>query len=223
MEFVIEKENLGQAAFTKTSLAIYDFLVLQLICRFAWRCPNERVLAAYRRHLSANHLETGVGTGYFPDHAQFPSAAPRVALLDLNANCLERTARRIERYQPDVYQANLLAPIALSARRFDSIAMNYVLHCLPGALPEKGRAIGHLAALLNPGGVLFGATLLQGDVPRSLGARMLMHALNARRTLCNAGDTKAGLVSALEQHLTQVQVEIVGCVALFSGRARGAA
>ena len=70
----------GEAAFTRTGLALYDLLVLRGLCRWVWRCPNERILAAYRRHLSNNHLEVGVGTGYFLDRARFSDAAPRVAL-----------------------------------------------------------------------------------------------------------------------------------------------
>ena len=52
----------GQAAFTRTGLALYDLVVLHGLCRWVWRCPNERILAAYRQHLSSNHLEVGVGT-----------------------------------------------------------------------------------------------------------------------------------------------------------------
>jgi len=69
----------GQAAFTRTGLALYDLLVLRGLCTWVWRCPNKRILAAYRQHLSNNHLEVGVGTGYFLDHARFSDAAPRVA------------------------------------------------------------------------------------------------------------------------------------------------
>jgi hypothetical protein len=76
----------GQAAFTPSGLALYDLLILRALCPWLWRCPNERILAAYRRHLSGNHLEVGVGTGYFLDHARFSNAVPRVALLDLNVH-----------------------------------------------------------------------------------------------------------------------------------------
>ena len=210
--------NHGQAAFNRGNLALYDMAVLHLICRFAWGCPNGRILQAYREHASTNHLDVGVGTGYFLDHAQFPSATPRIALLDLNADCLAVTARRIARYRPEVYQANLLEPIAARMPAFDSIGMNYVLHCLPGGFPAKGRAIGHLAALLNPGGVLFGATLLQEGVPRNALARVLMRRFNADHTLHNDGDSLEGLRAALEAHLRGVRIEIVGSVALFSGR-----
>jgi SAM-dependent methyltransferase len=208
----------GQAAFTRTGLALYDLLVLRGVCPWVWRCPNERIHAAYRQHLSNNHLEVGVGTGYFLDRARFSDAAPRVALLDLNTHCLARTARRIARYHPEIYRADVLQPIVLDVRRFDSIALNYVVHCLPASWPDKGVVFEHLKTLLNPGGTLFGATLVQGDVPQTAAAAGLMRWFNARGTLHNQADTRIRLVEGLEQHLNDVQVEQVGCVALFSGR-----
>jgi SAM-dependent methyltransferase len=209
----------GQAAFTRTGLALYDLLVLRGLCRWVWRCPNERILAAYRRHLSNNHLEVGVGTGYFLDHARFSNASPRIALLDLNTHCLARTVRRIARYRPETYRADVLRPIVLDVRPFESIALNYVVHCLPASWPGKAVVFEHLVTLLKPGGTLFGATLVQGDVPRSAAAVGLMRWFNARGTLNNQTDTQAGLVQGLEQHLRDVRVELVGCVALFSGKA----
>jgi hypothetical protein len=35
----------GQAAFTRTGLALYDLLVLRGLCPWVWRCPNKRILA----------------------------------------------------------------------------------------------------------------------------------------------------------------------------------
>jgi SAM-dependent methyltransferase len=208
----------GQAAFTQTGLALYDLLILRGLCPWVWRCPNERILATYRHHLSDNHLEVGVGTGYFLDRARFLGAAPRVALLDLNPHCLARTARRIARYHPEVYQADVLQPMDLGVRRFDSVAMNYVVHCLPVSWPHKGAVFAHLKTLLNPGGTLFGATLVQDELAPGTVASGLMRWFNARGTLHNLADTRARLVEGLEQHFDTVRVEQVGCVALFSGR-----
>jgi len=109
----------------------------------------------------------GGDRGYFLDHARFSDPAPRVALFDLNTHCLARTARRIARYHPEIYRADVLQPIVLDVRRFDSVALNYVVHCLPASWPHKGTVFPHLKAMLNPGGTLFGATLVQGDVPQS--------------------------------------------------------
>jgi ubiquinone/menaquinone biosynthesis C-methylase UbiE len=218
MTIAVTQEDFGQAAFTKSALAFYDSFVLRMTCRWVWRCPNERVLAWYGKHLSANHLEVGVGTGYFLDHAAFPAERPRIALLDLNPNCLERTVERIARYSPETYQANLLEPIRIAMRPFDSVALNYVLHCLPGAFPEKGMVFAHLKEVLNPGAVVFGSTVLNGGVPRNFLAKVFIRFFNARKTLSNERDEYEHFITALHRHLRDVQVEIVGSVALFSGR-----
>jgi SAM-dependent methyltransferase len=218
MATAIQQENFGQAAFTKSGLAVYDWLVLKAICPWIWGCSNKDVLAFYRKHLSGNHLEVGVGTGYFLDHCIFPVERPKVTLLDLNANCLERTKKRIARYHPKTYQANILQPIAIGVDRFDSIGLNYVLHCLPGTFPAKEAALVHLKALLNPGGVIFGSTVLNGGVKTNAFSRAVLRFFNARQTLCNEQDTYAGLLRALEKHFSNVHVTVTGRVALFSGK-----
>jgi hypothetical protein len=85
-------------------------------------------------------------------------------------------------------------------------------------MPAKAKAIGNLAALLNPGGVLFGATLLQEGVDRNPLARILMDRFNAMKTLHNEGDGLEGLRLALSAHLEDVCIEVIGCVAIFTGQ-----
>jgi SAM-dependent methyltransferase len=208
----------SQAAFNERTLKYYDRL-LEFTCNRIWRCSIDRTLELYQRHLSSNHLEVGVGTGYFLDRVRFPNPEPRLVLLDPNPHCLRHTAARLARYAPEVYGASVLAPIELGVRGFDSIAINYVLHCMPGALPEKGIAFSNLKPLLNPNGVLFGSTVLREGVPCDLRARVFMRLYNARKVFCNLQDSLAGLTEALEQNLQHVQIDVIGCVAQFSGRA----
>ena len=99
-------------------------------CR-AWKCPARRILQHHDEHISVNHLDVGVGTGYFLDKCRFSSEAPRVALMDLNRDCLAVAERRIARYRPETYQANVLEPVVFDAPRSDSIGMSYLLHCVP--------------------------------------------------------------------------------------------
>ena len=214
-----EQVEAGQAVYTRKNLRLYDLIVLGISNRFLWRCPTRRILRHYNEHVSANHLDVGVGTGYFLDRCRFPSATPRVALLDLNENSLEFTARRIARYRPERYQGNVLEPISLNCDKFDSIAVNYVLHCLPGTIGTKAVALDHLKAWLNPGGVLFGSTLLTGGVKRSRMARKLMEAYNKQGIFSNTSDTLEELEAALRQRFDDVEIEVVGCAALFAGRA----
>jgi hypothetical protein len=208
----------GQAIYTKRLLAVYDVAVLGISSRLIWKCPARVVEAHYNANVTANHLDVGVGTGYFLDRCRFPSPTPHVALMDLNPNALEVASRRIARYKPETYRGNILEPISLNGSRFDSVGINFVLHCLPGSMASKSVALDHLKALINPGGVLFGSTLLHGGVTRSWLATRFMSLYNSRRIFSNEQDDLPGLRRALEQRFRDVSVVTVGCVALFSGR-----
>lgn len=210
----------GQAAYTRWTLRLlYDVGVLGYSNRFVWKCPTSTQLDWYDANVSANHLDVGVGTGYYVARCRYPSASPRLALMDLNANSLERAARRAARYAPEVYRRNVLDPIDLDAPRFDSIGLNSLLHCLPGAMADKAVVFDHLRPLLNPGGCVFGSTLLQGDVPRSAQARFLMKTYNRRGVFSNEQDTRESLEHALQKRFKESQVTVHGCVALFRARA----
>src|SRR2546427_2898630 len=124
----------GQAVYTKSMLAVYDLLVLGFSNRLVWRCPSRHILALYDRYVTANHLDVGVGTGYFLDRCRFPKDRPRLALMDLNANCLEAASTRLAPYRPPGYRANDPDPIPFDSPPFDSISPTYPLHRLPGTI-----------------------------------------------------------------------------------------
>jgi hypothetical protein len=207
----------AQAVYTKPALALYDLFVLGFCSRFVWRCPTRRMLEFYNTHISANHLDCGVGTGYFLDHCTLPANA-RIELFDLNRNSLYWTARRTSRYRPKAHRGNVLKPFNLDVPPFDSIGMNYLLHCLPGDLRSKSVVFDHAAEYLNPGGVLFGCTLLQGGVERGIAAQWLMKLYNAKGIFCNADDDLAGLKQVLMARFSRSAVEVAGCAALFWAR-----
>jgi hypothetical protein len=210
----------GHAFYTKRSLAIYDLAILGFFCRAAWRCPAHRLVAHYDRHVSDNHLDVGVGTGYFLDHCTFPAptGSPRVTLLDLSTSCLDAAGKRIARYAPESVVANVLEPIPYDGPPFDSVALNLVLHCLPGDIESKGVALDHVIALARPGASVFGATLLHDGVPRNWFARQVMKRNNDHGIFSNDRDSLDGLRSVVSSRLGQAAVEVVGCMGLFSGR-----
>lgn len=210
----------GHAFYTRRSLALYDLAILGYFSRVAWRCPARRIVDHYDHHVSANHLDVGVGTGYFLDHCRFPASSgpPRVTLLDISSACLDAATKRIAHLHPETIMANVLQPIEYDGPRFDSVGLNYVLHCLPGDMQSKAVAIDHLTALANPGASVFGATLLHDGVPRNWLARQVMARNNAHGIFSNTHDDLDGLRSALAERLSDVSVTTVGCVAVFSGR-----
>jgi 2-polyprenyl-3-methyl-5-hydroxy-6-metoxy-1,4-benzoquinol methylase len=213
-----EQVEAGQAVYTRRMLRLYDFIVLGLSNRFVWKCPTRRLEAHYNQHVTANHLDVGVGTGYFLDRCRFPFNAPRIALMDLNPNTLEFASKRIARYKPKTYRRNVLDPIALDAKKFESVGVNYLLHCLPGSMASKSVVFDHLKALMSPNAVLFGSTLLQRGVPQNWCARRLMDVYNKQGIFSNQDDGLKDLKWALSQRFGEVSVEVVGCAALFSGR-----
>lgn len=213
-----EEIDAGQAVYNKFFLSYYDFLILGIFCRFIWKCPSRIILDNYNRNISANHLDVGVGTGYNLDHCRFPTDTPRLALLDLNQNCLEVTGKRLARYAPEVYCGDVFEPFDTGAERFDSVALNGLLHCIPGTMKDKGVVFDHARQVLNPGGVVFGCTILGKDVEKSKAARMMMYVTNKNKAFSNLGDGPGELKEELSERFKDVSVEIVGCMALFSAR-----
>ncbi|POF32133.1 class I SAM-dependent methyltransferase [Roseibium marinum] len=218
MEQFPDAHKAGYAVYSKTSLAIYDALVLGLSNRLIWRCPSRHMIDLYNRHLAADHLDIGVGTGYFLDRAKYPVSGPNVTLLDPNEHCLQKAADRIRRYRPHTVQADALLPWPASLGTFGSIALNYVLHCLPGTMSGKAVIFDRLLPHLAEDGVVFGATILQGDVPRSAAARQLMRIYNRKGVFSNEHDTAEALEAELSRRFNLVEMKLIGCVVLFCAK-----
>ncbi|MBO8191125.1 class I SAM-dependent methyltransferase [Streptomyces oryzae] len=216
---------LGQEVYSDRVLRIYDPLVLLATNSLVWRCPRREMLGLYRRHVTGRHLEVGVGTGYFLDRCRFPGpAAPRLTLLDLNPNTLEYASRRLARLEPEARRANVLEPLPVPERTYDSAGLNMVLHCLPGSsLREKGPALANVARAVRPGGTVFGSTILAHGVRQSRAARAVLRNHNARGILQNTGDSLEDLQAELERNFDQVTVRTRGSFALFTAMAGEAA
>jgi hypothetical protein len=206
----------SQRYFNPLSLLIYDAVLYGVISKFAWGSSIGRLDAHYAQYASSNHLEVGVGTGYLLNRIRFGTTAPRLALMDLSASCLEKTRQKVARYAPEVYTQNLLEPIAHSPAPFDSIGINYVMHCVPGSFAEKGIAFRNLTKLLSDHGVLFGTSVLSESVHKNLLARPFMWLMNAMGVFNNRRDNATELKTALETCGKLVYFEIVGVTAFFA-------
>lgn len=205
------------AIYSRAVLSMYDVLVLSLTNTFLWRCPSDRILDLYDRHVSHNHLDVGVGTGYFLDRCVFPSLQPQITLFDLSVASLEATTRRIARYHPTAHVVNLLGAEAWpQIAPVDSIGVNYVLHCLPASIAEKEVVIRRLASYLAEGGVLFGATLMGQGVERSRMARALMRFYNSKKIFTNVDDSPAAIEGIFSRVFQRYHLRVVGCAVFFT-------
>jgi hypothetical protein len=209
----------GAAIYSKPFLSVYDLYVLGFSNTFVWQCPSRLILDFYNAHVSGKHLDVGAGTGYFLDKCKFPTHHPTIVLADINTNCLQTTAKRLQRYRPTTHLANVLEPLQIGAADFDSIALNYLLHCLPGNLLSKGAAFRNLKPLLNShGGVIFGTTILGAGIKRNFLADILIQAYNSKGIFSNLNDNSDDLESVLRDNFRDFSIRIVGCVAFFVGR-----
>lgn len=218
VETASEGKNVGQAIYSKSVLAIYDLLVLAITHNFIWKCSTANHLELYNRHISNNHLDIGVGTGFFLDHCTFRNGHPRLALMDLNRNCLEIASKRVARYQPEIYTRNILNPIVFTGQKFDSVALNCVLHCLPGNMASKAKVFEYIKPLLNPGGIIFGSTVLSKGVKRSFVAKKVINFYVSKGIFSNLDDSYDDLNDALNQNFSESAIEVIGCTALFWAR-----
>jgi SAM-dependent methyltransferase len=204
----------GQAGYTPLLLGIYDPFVLGFMARVVWRSPTPPVLDRYRHHVGRRHLDVGPGTGYFLDKAGLPPAA-EVTLLDPNPVVLAHASHRLASLNVSAVEADVLKPLPVEGP-FDSVALNFVLHCLPGPQPHKALAIRNVAAVLAPDGVLFGGTVLGGSTNHTLPARAVLRAFNWQGAFDNLEDTEEGLRDILEESFQDVEIDVVGSTAQFT-------
>lgn len=215
--FVEDPAFAGQAIYTPGLLRFYD-VIAWFNGRAAWRCPPRRLVPLYDQNVSAHHLEIGVGNGYHLNRCSFPTESPQITLMDLNRASLAAAGKRLRRYSPRIHQANALEDFGLPPHSFESIGMNWLLHCLPGDISSKGVIFDHCRSVLAPEGVVFGSTVLNGGVSHTPFSRTVMRRLNSNGAFTNFDDDLLGLEAQLKARFEQSRVQVIGAVATFSAR-----
>lgn len=203
----------GQRDYTPRLLKAYDRIVLGIVAKAVWHTPKARLLDGYRQQIRPNHLDVGPGTGYCIVHSGLAPGST-VTLLDPNAHVLAHASRKLGQFAITAVQADVLKPLPV-AGPFDSAAMHMVIHCLPGPITRKARAVENIAAVLAPDGVLFGATILGRSGNHSWLARRVLTVFNRQGGFDNLDDSEAGLREILGASFKHVDIEIVGSAAIF--------
>lgn len=209
------------SVYTRRALQVYDWVVLGISARLIGNC-NVRalILAMYRQHISTNHLDIGPGSGYFLDHALDGAQGVRLVLSDIQPNCIVHCMKRLSRFKPSFFLANIVTPFTVD-RQFASIGLNFVLHCVPGTMHQKLEPICHnIAAMLQPDGVFFGSTAVgKGGKFNSLG-KFINNKYNDVGIFSNLNDDMATIETVLKRHFKNVQTNQVGTIVFFSAVGR---
>ena len=210
------------------TLLLYDAGVYRIWNPYIWECPSSYLQDHFDRYVSSIHLEAGCGTGYLPDRcgkfscriAGNPGKEWLLTLLDYSPGSLAWAGRRLRRYRPQLIQHNLFNPLPHLNHLFESVCLNYVLHCLPGSLAHKASVIANLKAVMAPEGVLFGSTILGATAATNNLARAVLTFYNFIGSFHNTSDTAEDLAAALAKQFQYHICRVIGSVALFAASDR---
>lgn len=219
-------KSTSEAAYSKRGLEVYDQLVWQFNSPFLWRIEQQDIEGLYSECVGEKHCEVAVGTGLFLTQ---PTKTKRISLVDLNPNTLQITKRRLTALYPehvpiishvaDILQTDLKSATGTSS--FDSIAANFLIHCLHGGKNTAQQAFSNIASALSPTGVFFGSTILGNEmikdgetVAGKAGLETLIH-YNKLGIFGNLDDSMESITEALNETFDQVEVWRIGYCALW--------
>ncbi|KAN0081782.1 S-adenosyl-L-methionine-dependent methyltransferase, partial [Elaphomyces granulatus] len=196
-------------------LHIYDFWVIYISSSFAWRCSRKILLPFFKSNVGRQHLDVGVGTGYFP--ARAADTIETLTLVDLQPNCLSMASRRIPQLKngintilADALQPGILpSSLPPSLKSYDSISLMYLIHALPGPPGHKLQIFRYTKPYLKEKGVVFGVTVLGKDVYHNPFAISLMWLFNRLGIFDNFADGKDEILNALTSEFEEVEVEVL--------------
>lgn len=212
IEHLEEKTKASQVYFNPLMLVVYDFFLYRFISPFLWGCSTDFLVKRYDAYLGRKHLDVGVGTGFLL--AQCKSKIHDLSLMDLSENCLRKSANRLKDFQPNIVRHNILKAVPDTKGKFDSIALNYVMHCVAGDFSLKSVAFKNLKSCLKSEGLLYGVTVLENDNSNIL-AVCFNRLLNLMGVFNNRQDSLVDLDAGLRRYFKYVSVEARASVILF--------
>jgi hypothetical protein len=221
-------DRMYKGVYSRSFLArIYDHYVLGFNMKYAWGCATDSVLLPFfADNFSHRHMDIGVATGWFP--AMVLSRPIRnqekhqLTLVDFNETSLNATKARVLSVAPhttvDCVQADITAalpdPLKDASKKYDSISMFNLFHCVPGGL-EKLRAFATYKELLSDDGAIAGCTVLGHKHARGFFSWLYLKIYNHVDFFNNWDDDQETIENVLRQEFEQVETEVVGMMLLF--------
>lgn len=211
--------NDGSKVYTPLSLALYDWWVLNISNNYAWHCnTDEFLIPHFKSHLGNNHMDIGVGTGFYLKKAA--DEINKISLSDLNIHSLEYAKKYIsDEKLNSCFCHDIFNRFTGELRgAFDSVSIFYLLHCLPGKMSDKKQAIINISETLKDDGTLYGATILGKGVQHNRFGSKLISVYNKKGIFSNVYDSADSLETTLASLFEDVSVNIQGAVALFTAK-----
>jgi RNA-binding protein YhbY len=83
---------------------------------------------------------------------------------------------------------------------------------------EKGAVFDALLPLMHSGATLFGYTILNRGVRKTLASRAVYFVLRKLRVINGVDDSAEQLTAELNRRFNATDVRVIGCVAIFTAR-----
>ncbi|AJI56648.1 methyltransferase small domain protein [Francisella philomiragia] len=201
----------GQKVYSKLVLKLYNFVVLFFNNTFLWKCKTSQLLQLYKDNVSHNHLDIGVGSGYYLKNVK--DRLSKVALMDLNPNCLEYVKNVLKDKEVSTYQVDILKDVAEEFyAKYESISCNYLIHCLPDN-GNKEKVFENIAKMLSKDGVAFGSTIIN-DYSSKLAIKVA-NKFNAKGVFDNKNDTYESIEKYIKNNFAEYTIKQIGSVCVY--------
>jgi len=194
----------------------YDKVVNQINCEKVWKCSQQNIINNYQENINCNHLEIGPGTGLFLKKENLNTQLEKLTLVDINTKILNYSKKELEKEYSHVNALvyDLFSYEIPSNIVFNSVGINYVLHCIPGNLQTKlDKLISNLG---NNKYNLFGASVICDPLHMNPIAEYELMFLNSFGIFNNNNDTYEELNDYLCSKNYNFSLKKKGYVAIFN-------
>ncbi len=184
---------------------------------YVWGCDSEIILRHFMAHASNNHLELFPEDSFLLQH--YPvHHGNRLSLAGHEYDQVSRIAGQLALTNVNILQAGSFGKLSKSLSSFNSIGINFLLHQMMGRMDYKAMHVfKHCRDALVSGGKLFGCTVLGRSIDKGFLAKQFLSHYNNRLIFNNQYDSPRLLEAALKSCFQNVEIELHGCIALFSG------
>lgn len=202
----------GQKIYTRITLRLYNFVVLFFNNTFVWKCKTTELLKLYSDNVSLNHLDIGVGSGYYLN--KLHSKIKKVILMDLNLDCLRYVKNLLKNKDVSIYQVDILENIEEKFfSKFDSISCNYLIHCLPDN-GSKEIVFKNIAKILKSDGVAFGSAIINKYDSKL--AIKIANKFNSKGIFDNENDSYESIEKYISNNFQKYSIKKIGSVCVYT-------
>ena len=218
----------------KPIVTFYDSVIVNIISKYVWNCDPSVHVGRYQEFINCKkdsthdqsctnhvHLDIGPGSGYYLSESQKNTNTNfdlDLHLIDINEETLISTKKKFPSSHTTTHNV-FLKPFPYGCT-FDTIALNHVLHCVPGDQElMMDQMLGHLKSNMDDSTVFFGSTVA-GLVPterHSMSAIALITFLQELGIFHNQIDEE-GMRDVLAKHFKRVETTCCGSEIGFVGR-----